>query len=271
MTDELTIILSSVIPGVFVISLVVLLWVWFRRRQVRWLRRGITPIADEEIDSWRTEKHEEHDRDPGTEPESQPSPRRHHRQNSSLASVQKPGSVIVYQHTHNSSISSPALNQGRPSAEYYSSKQNSMDLPMSPVLARAPNARPGLTDEMIQGDDAYIPQLKRQPSKLAKSQPGSAGSGIIGSSRRQQSQHRSARSSISINSSGNGNRDRWYGQQVGDGLTRKSADLPGQRGHERVYSSSANPPRLSLDEATSPGGLSPRPLLHKSEIGRAIG
>ena len=43
------------------------------------------------------------------------------------------------------------------------------------------------------------------------------------------------------------------------------------RQHSRVYSSSENPPRMSFDDEIFLGGLSPRPVVHKSDIGRAIG
>lgn len=254
----LTIILATVIPVVFVVSLVIFLWRCTRKRSSSGLfNRGITPIADEEIESWRNDRSDEKEPIPEpepakTKPQRQPSTKshhQHHQQNSSVSSIQKPPSVIVYQN--------PAQYQPRASGEQSPrsagpSYKRSMDNPQTPILARAPNARPGLTDEAVQGDDAFIPQIKRQPSRLTKSH----------------SRHRSAYGAVGAG------RDRWNGPGP-DGLSRKSADnIPRRgsaaRGHDRLYSATENPPRMSLDDS-SPAGLSPRPLLHRSEIGRAIG
>lgn len=264
--STLTIVLSTVIPVVFVLILVALLWRCARKRNTRLFNRGITPIADEEIESWRNER--SHEKEPIPEPasrgsngssqEPKPQPQaqsRHHQHNSSVSSVQKPPSVIVYQ---NPTQGQPRTSGEQPPRSAGLANKRSMDFPQSPVLARAPNARPGLTDETVQGDDAFIPQIKRQPSRLSKNN---------------HQRHRSAYGAIGATG---GRGDRWHGQSQTDYQGRQSADnIPRQgsaaRGHERVYSATANPPRMSLDEALSPGGLSPRPLLHKSEIGRAIG
>lgn len=262
--STLTIVLASTIPVVFVVGLAVLVWRYSQKRSSRLFNRGITPIADEEIESWRIEKNDEETdtcRDPSMSTDNSPrhNSSRHHTHNSSVSSTQKPR-MIVYQ---NSTPSAYQTLPGEQSPRSLSHKR-SVDIPQTPVLARAPNSRPGLTDEAIQGDDAFIPQLKRQPSRLFKS---NSQSGTP--TRPQHSRHRSAYTDVT--------RDRWYGQppefplpgrQSSDGiLPRRST---GQRGHERVYSATTNRPRMSLDEATVPGGLTPRPV-HKSEIGRAIG
>jgi hypothetical protein len=258
MASTLTIALASAIPAVFVVALALFLWYYFHKRSSSLFNRGITPIADEEIESWKTEPNSEKEsyREPSTSTNNSP---RHHAHNSSVSSTQKP-SVIVYQTPTASTYQSTVSDQ---SPRQLPSKKRSFDIPQTPVLARAPNARPGLTDEAIQGDDAFIPQLKRQPSRLSKSTAGTT-------TRVQHSRHRSAYTDVT--------RDRWYGQQTDfPSPSRQSSDciLPrrstGQRGHDRMYSATVTRPRMSLDEAsTAPGGLSPRPL-HQSEIGRAIG
>ena len=253
-SKSLTIILSTVIPVVFVIGLVLGLWRYGLNRNSRLFNRGITPIADEEIESWKNDRHDEEKEPIPETPRSNSyhKSRRHHQQNSSVSSCQKPPSVIVYQ--NNSRISSEQ------SPRSFGPVKHSIDLPQTPVLARAPNARPGLTDDTVQGDDAFVPQLKRQPSRLSKNHAS------------QHQRHKSAYGAVSATAP----RDRWYGQPAIDLRTRQSADNIPRRGsaprsHERIYSATENRPRMSLDEATSPGGLSPRPLLQKHEIGRAIG
>lgn len=253
--STLTIALASTLPAVFVLVAVFLFWRYSRRRSLALFNRGITPIADEEIESWKTtEKNDERDsyRDPSTSSQRSPG---HHAHNSSVSSALKP-SVIVYQNSIVSPYQSNFNGDQSPPRSLH--HKQSIDLPQTPILARAPNARPGLTDEAIQGDDAFIPHLKRQPSRLYKSQSGT-------STRPNHNRHRSAYTEYT--------RDRWYGQQT-DGRQSSDGILPrrstGQRGHERSCPALAQPPRISLDQVTPAGGLSPRPV-HRSEIGRAIG
>jgi hypothetical protein len=254
---RLTIILATVIP---ITCLIIASWsIYFvvRRRNARLFGRGITPVADEEIETWRTDRNENEDDDEKEMiPERRNPNTKHHHQHSSVSSAHKPASVIVY-HSRTSSEQSPR------SAGFQ--HHGSMDVPRTPVLARAPNARPGLTDESVQGDDAFIPHVKRQPSRLSKYQTQAP---VPRSVVPQHQRHRSAYSTI-------GSRDRWYGQSTADYFTRQSADLPRRgsppRTQERIYTSSQNMPRVSLDDAVAPGGLSPRPPVHQSEIGRAIG
>jgi hypothetical protein len=253
--STLTIVLASTLPAVFVLVIVLAVWRFSRRRNLALFNRGITPIADEEIESWKTtEKNDEGESYRGRSMSTQYSPG-HHAHNSSVSSAMKP-SVIVYQNPNGSPNQSDfAGGQSPPRSLLH---KLSMDLPQTPILARAPNSRPGLTDEAIQGDDAFIPQLRRQPSRLYKSQSGTP-------TRPQHNRHRSAYTENT--------RDRWYGQQP-DGRQSSDGILPrrstGQRGNERLYSESANPPRLSLDQVIPAGGLVPQPI-HRSEIGRAIG
>jgi hypothetical protein len=263
--SSLTIILSTVIPVVFVVALVLLVWRCARKRSSRLFNRGITPIADEEIESWRNDKNDEKELIPEAAPNGNNDARggskpqsRHHQQSSSVSSIQKPPSVIIYQNGGAQGQPPTPGDQTPRSGRASLGHKRSMDLPQSPVLARAPNARPGLTDEAVQGDVPFIPPVKRQPSRLSKSQ---------------HQRHRSAYGAIGATG---GRSDRWYGQDRHESHIRQSADNiprrgPAPRGHERGYSATVNPPRISLDDSNSLGGLSPRPLLHKSEIGRAIG
>lgn len=266
----LTIILSTTIPGVFIIALAAAICFYVRRRRSGIFNRGITPIADEEIESWRVEKNDEKESDVehGTRPlthqhTNSNGSQGHHHHNSSVSSAHKPPSVIVY---HNVPYSYQTRMSGEHSPKSLGHKR-SVDLPQTPVLARAPNSRPGLTDDTIQGDDAYLPQVKRQTSRLGKLH-NSNGATVV---RPQHNRHRSAHTGLG--------RERWHGQQEqADDYplrTRQSADnIPrrDQRGHERIYSAGFAQPRMSLEETTMPlVGLPPQPVVHRSEIGRAIG
>lgn len=244
------IVLSTTIPTVTVVLLAGVVFYCIRRKNLTFLKRGITPIDDEEIESWRTEKQDEKS--------VQAEPTRRHQQSMSASSIQKPPSIMIYQ--RDASFARPSFDRSP------AIPRSSVDVP-APVLALAPNARPGLTDEMIQGDDAFVPRVKRQPSRLAKTHPTSS------ASRHQQKDSWATRTSVS------GNRDGWYGSYSEDGQVsarqsgeRRRQTPPPQvlRGHSRVYSSSSIPP-WAYDEDYQVGGLSPRPLLHQSDIGRAIG
>lgn len=159
----------------------------------------------------------------------------------------------------------------------------SLDLPQTPVLARAPNSRPGLTDEAVEGDEAFISNHRRQTSRLSK-------------------KHSRSRSSMSYQWAGTPPSQRsseclprtsqtWERRTDWSAITPTSAPAPvhtygrscQERGwekkHSRIYSDSSIPPQSSFDEDLL-GGLSPRPLLRgnmdmpttpESEIGRAIG
>jgi hypothetical protein len=167
------------------------------------------------------------------------------------------------------------------------------DLPQTPIQARAPNARAGLTDEAIPGDDPFLPSPKRHPSRLSKLPPTH---GSISSPRGAHYGHghgharaRSSRSSLrSFAEYG------WAGSDLELGSPRASheqmrpnshshshshhSSSHSQRafglgnGHSRVYSSSSVPPTQPFgDEAVGVAGLSPRPLFREDNIGRAIG
>ncbi|KAK2603842.1 hypothetical protein QQS21_003966 [Conoideocrella luteorostrata] len=264
---NLIIILATTIPSVVLIALAAVLCYRARRRRARLFNRGITPIDDEEIQSWKfgrraSEKPSENE----TMQNLQPSPEnyRGHRTSVSIGSIQKPASVIIYQ---NPSHYNTRLSEERPAIPLMPSK-DSMEMPPVPVLARAPNSRPGLTDDTVQGEDAFITQPRRNTSRLAKAPPSP-----------RHARSKSTRATMTPH-------DPWYGQSVDHQLSpRRSADtfLPTTTAtttttrHTTHYSTGGNhssrstPPRGSVDEDILLGGLSPRPLIHQSEIGRAIG
>lgn len=251
-TQSLTLVLATTIPVGLLASILVVVWCRARRRKARLFRRGITPIDDEEIESWKVDREDE-------KKSSSERPRPSHHTNRSGGSISKPAGVIVY---------TPSQYNRRVSQEHVAlstSPQHKRSFDMSPtsIQARAPNARPGLTDDAVQGDAAYLAQVKRQPSRLAKQPPVSG-------------RHNRAWSTRTI-SHGGDMHDQWYGADLPprrstDTFTRTQSvqNHPSSRnGH---YSSPPNnPARSSLDEELLPGGLSPRPPVHKSEIGRAIG
>lgn len=247
---QLTIILATVLPGVTIIILCVLFCCNSRRRKARLFRRGITPIDDDEIESWKVD-HQYEERTTMCERKAS------HHTTRSTVSIQKPPSVIIYQnHSRGRRMSedpSPC-----PSPSY----KGSFEIPSTPVLARAPNSKPGLTDDTVQGDDAFIPQSKRQPSRLSKHPPVSW-------------RHGRARSTRSL-SRGSAH-EQWFGDDQDTTPPRRSTETfkrsrsLHQARYNGVYSSAAKPPRASFDDDMFLGGLSPRPPVHKSEIGRAIG
>ena len=248
------IVLATAIP----LSILAVLAFLIRRRTQRrrfLFNRGITPIDDEEIESWKINRRDEKklviERTASHVPA-----QTQHQQSNSVGSVRKPPSVIIYQHSH-ARLSDELVTS--PRSLYH---KRSVDMPPAQVLARAPNSRPGLTDETIQGDDAYIPPLRRQQSRLAKLPPTSPRHGRTRSSR-----------SMSVAS------QQWYGhftdfpfttpRQSSEYLPRANRSLDLRR-QSRKHSQS-HPPRMSFDDEVFLGGLSPRPLIRKSEIGRAIG
>jgi hypothetical protein len=262
-TQNLTIVLATTIPSVVLVALAVTLCLRARRRKARLFNRGITPIDDEEIESWKVNRRasEKPCVIETTPQETQPSPSSHrtHRQSASVGSLQKQPSVIVYQ---TSSPNMSRMSEDLPMTVPLTAKE-SIELPQIPLLARAPNSRPGLTDDTVQGEEAFISRPKRQPSKLAKHPP-------VTSPRHSRS--KSTRATAS-------SRETWYGQSVEHQLPpRRSADtfIPlstssTYRGADGIYSSHSTPPQGSVEDDIFLGGLSPRPVIHKSEIGRAIG
>ena len=278
----LVITLSTVLSAVALFLVVATAFACFRVKHGRlpFVKRGITPIDDEEIESWKRRAGEEKFTNRATGSTAPTSPAR---------SLKKSPSVIVYQnnaappsgedsdvsahegahgsHSHSHSQSnSYTLGRSHSHSLSYSLQQSqsqshslshthslnsvrpSLDLPPAAVLARAPNSRPGLTDETVEGDAAFIPTHRRQGSRLTKKHSrGSSSQGGFVTPR-----------------------------QSGEGRARSSEVGRGRDGgHARIYSDSSVPPRLSLDDEVMKG-LAPAPVrgagsTPASEIGRAIG
>lgn len=253
-TSTLTIALSTVLSviGVVLIAAAAYLCTGGRRKRIPGFKRGITPIGDDEIATWKSNRSQEKISDRYT---TRPS----HSQNPSTAtSTRRAPSVIQYQHG------------GRPSLDVVSSPRSfidgkySFDLPQVPgaVLARAPNARSGLTDDMVPGDDPFLPSPKRHPSRLHKLPPSSP------------SMH--GRTKGSRSSSLRSFAEAAWRQGEGADTTsspRGSSDAR-SRSHNRIYSNSTlpPPPRLSFGDSEQLTGLSPPPSRRQdSTIGLAVG
>ncbi|KAK3336009.1 hypothetical protein B0T19DRAFT_436824 [Cercophora scortea] len=255
----LVITLSTVLSvvGVLVIGGGLLVCLRYRRRRrLPFFRRGISPIDDDEIATWKISRSEKAleagirggDTDAEAARESGTAKCPLHTKNASTSSAKKPPSVIVY-----SNIQSQRQSEDR-SPPYTGYGKMSFDkvLPQSPIQARAPNARAGLTDEAIPGDDPFLPSPKRHASRLSKLP-------------RAHTRSRSSRSSTRSFA------DHGYGGSEVGLYTRHSHDGVDNRNSHRVYASSSMPPRLSFDDEHLISPLSPRPLFRDEEIGRAIG
>ncbi|TQN73689.1 hypothetical protein CSHISOI_01714 [Colletotrichum shisoi] len=257
--QSLVVALSSVFSVLGVVIIIGAICLCYRHRHGRlpFSRRGNKPIDDEEIESWKACRTIEKCATIVVDERNK---------HGSSDSVRKPASVIVYQ---NHGQYQPRVSTDTTSRSIYhkrSMDKKSIEIPQTPVLARAPNARVGLTDDTIEGDLAFLPSPKRRNSRLSKLPPLSPRHG----------RHRSSRSSASVGTL----RDHWYGYHTDMELSpRASTDhydhMPSSAHsdgkHQHVYMSSSNPPRLSLDDEFYLGGLSPRPLLRQSEIGLAVG
>ncbi|SPN96918.1 uncharacterized protein DNG_00437 [Cephalotrichum gorgonifer] len=276
----LVITLSTVLSVVAALLIVATVFACFRVKKGRmpFARRGISPIDDEEIESWKRNTNEKYT--------SGPASTRDLTSKSYPGSLKKSPSVIVY-HNPSSPTSRPEDSSGSAHSHNHSqsfshrhtisngSLRQSLDfLPQAPVLARAPNSRPGLTDETIEGDEAFVPNHRRHTSRLSKKHSRSRSSSSYQwpgypSSEPRQSGDYPPRTSYSYDRKGD-----WTPTHPHNGTQEVGAS----RGpsHTRIYSDSSMPPRISFDEELL-GGLSPRPLLRgtartpDSQIGRAIG
>jgi len=287
----------SVVGCLMVVGGLLICW-RYRRRRVPFLSRGVTPIDDEEIATWKSPRTEkagtlngdtDAEADAATTGGSSPkddekSPVNNaHGKKASTSSVKKPPSVIVY---------SNAQGQGRQSLDYYYDSESpgsartvggysgktSLDkaLPRTPIQARAPNSRAGLTDESIPGDDPFIVTtgLKRQQSRLSKLPPTHRRSSSYAHHHHRRGQ--SSRSSTATRSMGAGDFG-GYASDIGVSSPRYSheqAVIRTRSSHSRIYSSSSIPPRLSFgDEALTMSQSLPStsPWFRDDDIGRAIG
>lgn len=307
----LIITLSTVLSTVALLLILAVVLLCRRRRRGRFsfLQRGVSPIDDDEIATWKVPRGEkdlssgdglgvgevveagptgsttaagamstpgaigtkrggtDSDGSRGTSSEVNNG---HRGKQASTSSIKKPPSVIVYSNAHGKGGYRHSTDDGSPRscASFDAgptppfSRKMSLDkaLPQTPIQAKAPNARVGLTDESVPGDDPFIASPRRQPSRLSKLPPG-----YPPSQRRTHVRARSSRSSFrSYN-------EYAYGGSEHDPSQRHSHDnIPRTAHWRRVYSSSSIPPRLSFSDDSMLGeNLSPRPLLAEYEIGRA--
>ncbi|KAH8910892.1 hypothetical protein BR93DRAFT_964731 [Coniochaeta sp. PMI_546] len=279
--QTLVITLSTVLSiiGALLVVGALMICLKHRKRRIPFFARGISPIDDDEIATWKTSREEKAalasagaaagTRAPGSGTYTTRNPG--HGKHTSTSSVRKPPSVIVYQGRHSQQLPRPS-GEGSPRSINYNSPGSNgrmsfdKDLPQTPIQAVAPNARAGLTDEAVPGDDPFLPSPKRHPSRLSKVHPNMT-------SPRNNHTHTRTRSSRSSMRSFGGE----YGYYTGSDMElspRTSNDYYNNMhyGHSRVYSSSSIPPRLSFGEDGVAGGLSPRPLFRDNDmIGRAIG
>ncbi|KAH8881282.1 hypothetical protein GQ53DRAFT_788219 [Thozetella sp. PMI_491] len=267
--QTLVITLSAVLSAVgalLIIGGVVLCW-RYRQKRLPFFHRGISPIDDEEIATWKTPRREKAPVDDLDKADRFGAVGRRGHAKQASTSSRKPPSVIVYNN---------AYGQGRPSVEgsppggygYYGKISLERDLPATPIQARAPNAVAGLTDESVPGADPFVSTPRRHPSRLSKAPPS------VTSPRAAHTRTRSSRSSMrSFGDYGSyGGYGGYSGSSDVEFSPRGSQDhIRPHHGHSRVYSTSELPPRLSLGDDGLVGGLSPRPLFPDEEIGRAIG
>ncbi|KAL7944784.1 hypothetical protein V8C42DRAFT_325877 [Trichoderma barbatum] len=261
--ETVTIILATVIPSVFLILLAGAIYHRLRRRKARFRNRGITPIDDEEIESWKIGR--SHSVDGEEKPPASPTsatsvisePKRvhhSHHASTSIGSV-KSSSVIVYQNRISEDQASTPWSPVR--------GKQSIDIPPTPVLARAPNSRPGLTDDTVRGDQAYV-NIKRTPSaRLSKNNS---------------PRHARTKSTRSTRSSfgSSAKREQWYSQTPEQNSPRPSADIYSKSAPSSRRATISTPAnhvsrQISRDDDVPLTGLSPRPVILRSDIGRAIG
>ncbi|CZT48135.1 uncharacterized protein RSE6_08796 [Rhynchosporium secalis] len=239
--STLVIVLAVVLGaiGLILIGSLIFLTCRYRRGQLPFTNRGASPINDDEIASWRTTGQKQKLTIPS--PTYQPPVREVadvHVRPSGWTWAVSPSSIRTI-----SCITDPQLQ------------------------AQAPNARAGLTDEVIPGAEPFLPQPKRQSSRLAKVPLGHY-------------RTKSRRSSMSARSMWSPDRtsnDYIYREQphttwyAVDGAATPSS-------HFRTEHSSSSPGTSSYDEYIS-GGLSPRPErraraweqeVQREDIGRAI-
>lgn len=259
--QTLVITLSTVLSvvGLVIIAISLYLCLRNRRRRLKLFNRGVTPIDDDEIATWKVNRgFEEKGGDRYTTRNSTTSNRTHRKAPSN--------SVIQYQgHVR------PSIDASPQSPLSFIGKQ-SLDIPQTPqtaVLARAPNARFGLTDEIVPGDEPFVTSPKRQTSKLYKAPPNA-----------NHIAHRTRVSRSSRASSFRSTDGGWYSENMTN-TPRTSNDFHfANRVPSRVYSTSTAPPRVSFGENGAFVSLSDHeplttvlspPPLHRTEIGRAIG
>ncbi|KAL2158510.1 hypothetical protein VTH06DRAFT_4277 [Thermothelomyces fergusii] len=287
-----------------------------RRRRLPFLSRGVSPIDDEEIERWKSPRDDEKagfqagdtdvEADPAFNKETGASS---HAKNPSTSSVKKPPSVIIYSRPYDpqpprhstDAESRRSFAQNHPA--YGGKTSFDKSLPQTPILARAPNSRAGLTDATVPGDEPFIPTPKRTPSRRLSKAPPNSATGRRYHHARGRSSRSSTRSFGEPYSSPGGvgigvGVGVGVGIGVGVGRTRAGSDaeLPPRyshdhphlarhsslhsrgyaatprTGHSRVYSSSSVPPRQPFGDEAWLARLSPARSKFPDEagIGRAI-
>ncbi|RYC57483.1 hypothetical protein CHU98_g8722 [Xylaria longipes] len=246
--ETLVIVLSTVL-GTIGVVLIGLAAFWFlrSRRRHRLFNRGLTPIGDDEIATWKvTRPHEkEMEMEMGTE------------RFTSHVSKDSTGSGRIQYQTGGAYRPSTDV---APTPRSFIQNSFSLDLPRTPeaaAFARAPNARTGLTDETVPGDDPFVSPLRRQPSRLQKLPPNTPKTLSRASSRTRMVRSQS-------------HPENWQGGSDSSPTGSKDANLRG--GLSRLYSSPSTPPNTSSDDKELLAGLSapPHPRRHDI-IGQAIG
>ncbi|KAI1174918.1 hypothetical protein F4777DRAFT_354208 [Nemania sp. FL0916] len=290
--ETLVIVLSTVL-GIFGLALIgfAFLWALRNRRRHRLFNRGLTPIGDDEIETWKVSRAEkEEEAGAGSRYTTSMPPHHQHASKDSTSSAK-----IQYQSQKGGGAGSnrPSTDAALSTRSYMMGQQQhhsfSLDLPRAPepaVFARAPNARTGLTDETVPGDAPFVAvvgsssTVKRQPSRLHKKLPPSNTHSPKNLSRAS-SRTRAARSNSHPeyywnNSNSNGGSN-------GSSVNSSSFHEPGeghghnhnQHAHARIYSSSSIPPQISADEKDVYVGLSAPPsrrgTMASEVIGQAIG
>ncbi|KAL2889758.1 hypothetical protein HOO65_020300 [Ceratocystis lukuohia] len=280
---------ASISGGVIIISIILIL-LYRRKRKFSILNRGISPIDDEEIESWKVSKG-----DDGIEKETLASsfngksirmksvPSAYTRPQTpeaavlrnlptlspddlGLSSTHKVASgVIIYTGgptTLNEGIfSSPSTSESSPH------HKKSMEAPQTPIQARAPNSRPGLTDETVQGDAAYLPSPKRSTTmrisrghsrghSRSHSRGYSNGHKHSSSLSSAMQRHQRNGSSFSFSSGGIGWKDQWlsYHRDVEAAMDPKSPPLLSSIASASTTSSEHSNPSQSC---RSPGVTGP--------------
>ncbi|KAI1347613.1 hypothetical protein F5Y01DRAFT_241138 [Xylaria sp. FL0043] len=261
--DRLTIILSTILGflGVMAIALTAL-WYLRNRRRHKLFNRGLTPIGDDEIATWKVSRAAAAAEE--KEAEAAYTTRPSHVSKDSTSSAR-----IQYQRGGVASCR-PSTDTAGIAPRSFIGGSFSMDLPRAPeaaaAFARAPNARTGLTDETVPGDEPFV-QLKRQPSRLQKMPPGTPKAVS-----RSNSRTRIARSqSHPENWQGFGNNT---GSSVESSPTGSRDGSTPRGAHSRIYSSSSIPPRIVSTAADKEmlAGLSPPPSRRRdAPIGQALG
>lgn len=266
----LIIVLSSVLGSLVLILIAVAIFFACRCRKRRTTFRngGVTPIDDEEIESWRV-----------NEP----------KQQSPIPDSKSP------QTPRGPSIDSVALKQspgwtwtGTPATVHAINLAGPSFPEPPPFVAKAPNSRIGLTDETIRGADPFISLPKRQGSRLSKAPPGHSRT----KSRRSSTSAKSVKSIKSEKSNGAHIRQGsgapiWEsnGAAVRESKSKERVRTWGEPDNDSIGTglrdtdyTNSSPGTSLFDGLNNVGGLSPRPKSksqlkpwqNTEDIGRAI-